>query len=57
VGGVGAVRVTPAVIQPGRVGRGVTGGVLDSREALPAVGFAPKRNARFVRRGVEERPG
>jgi hypothetical protein len=37
VGGVGAVRVTPAVIQPGRVGRGVTGGVLYGREALPAV--------------------
>jgi hypothetical protein len=37
VGGVGSVRVAPAVIQPGRVGGGVTGGVLDGREALSAV--------------------
>ena len=37
MGGVGAVRVTPAVAQPSRVGGGEKNGVLDGREALPAV--------------------
>ena len=34
---MGAVRVAFAVIQPGGVGRGVPGGVLDGREPLAAV--------------------
>jgi Transposase DDE domain len=37
VGGVGAVRVAFAVVQPGGVGGGVSGGVLDGREPLAAV--------------------